>query len=75
MMESIENDVRKELLGLVKIFEDLSGESKLDFVKIVIEKLENGEIEVNGKEVTSNDIGIEDGYACCRSIVKIIKNS
>lgn len=74
-MESIENDVKKELLDLIHKFENLEGEDMLEFVKIVFEKIENGEIVINEKEITSADLGIEDGYACCRNIIKVLNNS
>ena len=37
-----------------------------------LEKLENGEIELNGKQITSEEIGIDDAYACCAAILDMI---
>lgn len=74
-MEPIENDVKKDLLELVGKFENLKGEDMLEFLKIVFEKVENGEIVIGDKEISSVDIGISDGYACCRNIMRILKNS
>lgn len=67
--EKVLNEETKEL---IRNFENLSGESQLDFLKFVIEKMENGEIEINGNPIYPKDIAIPDGYSCLSEIMKLL---
>ena len=53
-------------------FDCINGQKQLELLGILIEKLENGEIELNGKQITSEEIGIDDAYACCAIIQDMI---
>lgn len=64
--------ISKEVLDMVDMFDCLDGKRQLELMGILIEKLENGEIELNGKQVTSEEIGIDDAYACCATIQDMI---
>lgn len=61
-----------ELKNLTQIFENLDGYMQLKFVKVVLEKMENGEIEINGKPISPQDIGIPDGYSSLHKIMNLI---
>ena len=71
-MDVNENDISTELEKNVENFENLPGIKKLEFLKIIIEKMENGEIVINDYTVYASDIGIEDGFICCRHILKLL---
>jgi hypothetical protein len=62
-----------EVEALVEGFDSLDGRGKLEFIKLVMEKMENGEVELDDEEVTPWDIGIGDGYECCRAILTALK--
>lgn len=64
--------ISKEVLDMVDMFDCLDGKRQLELMSILIEKLENGEIELNGKQITSEEIGIDDAYACCAIIQDMI---
>lgn len=71
-METDNMTISKEVLDMVDMFDCLDGQRQLELMGILIEKLENGEIELNGKQVTSDEIGIDDAYACCATIQDMI---
>ncbi len=62
----------EEVLIMVDMFDCLDGRRQLDLLGIFIGKLENGEIELNGNQITSEEIGIDDSYTCCATIQKLL---
>lgn len=66
------SDISQEVLTMVDMFDCLDGQRQLEFLGILIEKLENGEVELNGKRITPEEVGIDDAYACCTTIQDMI---
>lgn len=64
--------ISQEVSPLVDMFDCMSGQGQLELIGLLLEKMENEEIELNGKPVTPEDIGIDDTYACCATILDII---
>jgi len=64
--------ISQEVLTMVDMFDCLDGQRQLELLGILIEKLENGEIELNGRQITSEEVGIDDAYVCCASIQDMI---
>ncbi len=73
MLETNNEIISPQIIDIANQFDKLDNEKKLEFVKLILEKMENGEIEINGKTIHPGKIGIEDGFACCRAIVKLLK--
>ena len=67
-----ERDISREIEGMVAQFEGLEGSKELEFLRVILEKMENGEVEQDGKTVYPRDIGIEDGYGCCGEILRLV---
>ena len=70
-MDQDKNVTSHELLVIVDMFDCLDGQRQLELLGIIIEKLENGEIELNGKQIIPEEIGIDDAPACC-SIIEVM---
>jgi hypothetical protein len=64
--------ISQEVLTMVDMFDCLDGQRQLELLGILIEKLENGEIELNGKQITSEEVGIDDAFASCAIILDLI---
>lgn len=62
-----------QLENTISRFESLDDSEKLEMIKTIIEKMENGEIEIGGQTIYPSEIGIDDGFACCRAILRILK--
>ncbi len=73
MVDVFEKDVPPEVENLIAGFEALDGKMQLEVIKAILEKMENGEVELEGQAVYPVDIGIEDGYASCRAILRKLK--
>lgn len=73
MKSEINERASIQIKSIINDFDNLTGEHKLEFIKFILEKMENGEIMHNNKAIYPNDIGIEDGFALCRAILKLIK--
>lgn len=71
-MDSENITISKEVLDMVDTFDSLSGQKQLELMAILFEKLENEEIEMDGKHILPEDIGIDDAYACCAIIQDLI---
>lgn len=71
-MDEEKNITSLEVLMMVDMFDCLDGQRQLELLGILIEKLENGEIELNGKQITPEEVGIDDAYACCTTILNMI---
>lgn len=73
IMDSSESIIiSKEVLTFVDMFDSLDGHKQLELLGILLEKVENDEVVLNGKSVTPEDIGIDDAFACCATILDII---
>jgi hypothetical protein len=66
------NIISKEVMDMEDMFECLDGEKQLEFFGFLLEKLENGEIELHGKPVYPEEIGVDDAYACYATILDMI---
>ena len=62
----------QEVLMMADMFDCLDGQRQLEVLGIFIEKLENGEVELEGKTITPEEIGIDDAYYCCTALRNII---
>ena len=67
-----ESTVCKEMDEMIDLFDNLDGKKQLEFLALIIEKMENGEIQINGKPISPTEIFIDDGYACCTRILDMI---
>ena len=64
--------ISKEVLDMMDMFDNLDGQKKLEFLGVLLEKMENGEIELGGKPVYPEEIGMEDAYGCYASILDMV---
>lgn len=64
--------VSKEVLDVVDTYDSLPGEKQLELLAIIFERLEDEGIEMYGKHILPEDIGIDDAYACCAIIQDMI---
>lgn len=71
-METENLALAKEILDVVEMFDCLEGQKQLEFMGILLEKLENGEIELDGKPVTPEEVGIDDAFASCAIIMDLV---
>ena len=71
-MDCDEIIVSKEVITLAGMFDNLDGHMKLELVGILLEKMENEEIELNGTIVTPEEVGIDDAFASCAIILEMI---
>ena len=71
-MDEEKNIISQEVLMMVDMFDCLDGQRQLELLGILINKLENGEIELNGKQITPEEVGIDDAYACYTTIQDMI---
>ncbi|AFV02312.1 hypothetical protein UNSWDHB_2224 [Dehalobacter sp. UNSWDHB] len=68
----VEEKISQEVLMMVDMFDCLDGQRQLELLGILIEKLENGEIELNGKQITPEELGIDDACVCYTTILDMI---
>jgi hypothetical protein len=66
------NIISKEVLDILDTFDCMDGEKKLELFGFLLEKMENGEIEIHGKPIYPEEIGVDDAYACYATILDII---
>lgn len=71
-MDEEKNITSLEVLMMVDMFDCLDGQRQLELLGILINKLENGEIELDGKQISPEEVGIDDAYACCTTILDMI---
>ncbi|OLN31390.1 hypothetical protein [Desulfosporosinus metallidurans] len=71
-MDEEKNIPSQEVLMMVDMFDCLDGQRQLELLGIFIKKLENGEIELNGKQITPEEVGIDDAYVCYSTILDMI---
>lgn len=71
-MDSENMVISKEVLDMVDMFDCLDGQRQLEFMGILLEKMENGEIELDGKPVTPEEVGIDDAFATCAIIMDLV---
>ena len=71
-MDSENLALAKEISDVVEMFDCLDGQRQLEFVGILLEKMENGEIELDGKPVTPEEVGIDDAFASCAIIMDLV---
>ena len=71
-MDSENLIITKEVMDMVDMFDSLDGQRQLEFMGILLEKLENGEIELDGKPVNPEDVGIDDAFASCAIIMDLV---
>lgn len=64
--------ITKEINEMMEIFDTLDGNKQLELFGILLEKIENGEIEVKGKPVYPEQIAIDDAYTCYATILDLI---
>lgn len=64
--------ISNEVLALVDMFDCLGGRMQLELLGILMEKLENEEIILNGKAVTPEDVGIDDAFSSCAIMLDMI---
>ena len=70
-----ESNIEKlnEVESICSAFDKLDGRCKLEVIKYIMERLESGQIEYKEETIYPVNIEIEDGYACCRAIARILK--
>jgi hypothetical protein len=73
-MDSENLTIAKEISDVVEMFDCMDGQRQLEFMGILLEKMENGEIELDGKPVTPEEVGIDDAFASCAIIMDLVYN-
>lgn len=71
-MDSEYVTISKEVLEMVDMFDCLDGQHQLELLGILLEKMENNEIELNGNSVTPEEVGIDDAFATCAIIMDLV---
>ena len=71
-METENYTISKEAADMADMFDCMSGEGQLELLGILLEKMENGEVELAGKPVYPEDIGVDDAYTCYATILDMI---
>lgn len=71
-MVTEENTISKDVLEMVDMFDCMDGETQLEFIGILFEKMENGEVELKGKPVYPEEIGVDDAYTCYATILDMV---
>jgi hypothetical protein len=71
-MNLLDGTVTTQVTDIVDLFDTLNGEKQLEFLGILLEKMENGEIEIMGKPIYPEAIGVDDAYTCYSTILDIV---
>ena len=66
------NTISKDVLDMADMFDCLEGETQLELIGVLLEKMENGEVGLNGKPVYPEEIGVDDAYTCYATILDMI---
>jgi hypothetical protein len=74
IMDAENSMISQEILTMVDMFDCMNGQGQLELIGILLEKMENEEIELNGKPVTPEEVGIDDAFACCAIIQDMISS-